>query len=135
VQLRQQPLEVGDVVQRQRAVGDIEGGGRQLQPLQILAAVGDGGVRVGGPGAGQHVLGDVEAEHLGGARLPGPAAEPAEAAAEIDHAAAGEVRHQGAQGGPFRGTVKAFDRPAQPAVFGEEGGVVVDVLGHAADSI
>ena len=91
VRLRQQPLEVRDVVQRKRAVDQVERGHRQRQALHVGPAVDDGRVRAGGPGARQHVLGHIDALDVGRALLARPAAEPAEAAAEVQHPAPAHI--------------------------------------------
>ena len=119
-------------MQRERRIDEIEGADRQIEMLQVGVSVCDGVVRRHGTGARQHVLRDVDAEHLPRPRRARPAAEPAEAAAEIEHVGPREIRQHRPQRRPFRGAVETLDRAAEPAVAGEEFVVVVDVLGHGA---
>src|ERR1019366_313954 len=126
----EQSVQVLDVMQRQRTVGEAKRPGRQIEPFQIRASVADRGVRRLRPRTLQHFFRYVEAEDVGGPKLARPTAEPAETATEIDNAKTARIRQHGAQRRPLGRAVQTVDGAAQLTVAGEEGGVVVDVLGH-----
>jgi hypothetical protein len=87
----QHRFEIFEIVQRQRAVGEVECAHWQIKPLQISAPVGNRRIIGLGAGARQHLLRNIEPEHACRTLLPRPAAEPAETAAKIDHVAASEI--------------------------------------------
>ena len=122
--------QILEVVQGQRAVDQIVTFRRQLQLRQILPTVLD--ARVGGhlPRLGQHLFRDVQPQHAGCALFARAAAEPAVAAAEIDHAFALQIRQDAADGGPFRRAVQAVLRAAELRIAVEKGLIVIDVLRH-----
>jgi hypothetical protein len=130
VHASREPAEILDVMQGERAEGEIEGGVRQLQLFEIRNPVFDTAVVRRRSGAGKHVFGNVEAEHVRRSVLSRPAGEPAKPAAEVDDALAVETGHQHAERRPLRRAVETVDRPRQPAVAGEELGIVVDILCH-----
>ena len=121
---------VRDIVEGERAVRQVERSGRQLEAREVGRCVDDG--RIAGRRARplQHPGRQIEAEHCGRTRFAGPAAEPAHAAAEVDHLQSGHVGQHRPQRRPLRRAVEPLDRAAEPAVAREEGRVVVDVLAH-----
>lgn len=117
-------------MQQQGAVGQVEAGLGQAESRQILQIGALNAQTLGLMGAGlrQHARRHIQAQHRGRALLMGPAAEGAEAAAQVQHPQAGQGRQQGAQGRPFQHRVQALDGTSQLAVAGEKAGIVVDVL-------
>lgn len=87
----EQAANVLDVVQGEGTIGEVEAGLRQCQLFEVSQPVGDvaGILRLR---LGQHVCGYVQAEHVCGALVYGPAGEPAETAAEVCDLQAVEVR-------------------------------------------
>jgi hypothetical protein len=130
--LRHQSVEVFDVVQGQRAVGQIEGLAGQREAFHIRSLIGDRRIPRVGLGPRQHLLGQFDPEHLGRARLARPTAEPAVAATEIEDPAPAQIRQQRAQGRPFRRSLQPLDGAGQPSIAGEELVRIVDVLRHHA---
>lgn len=114
----------------QRAVGQVERRRRQLQGIEVGNAVLDGRVVGITAGAVDHVLRQVQAQHRRGALLAHPARGPAKPTTQIDHPLFAHLGEQGANRRPLGCTVQAKDLTGELAVPGEEGGVVVDVLGH-----
>src|SRR3546814_13891113 len=72
-----------------------------------------------GPGGGDHLLGNIQAENLGRPLLPRPAGEPAEAEAQVHNALAGKLGKQRPHRGPLRRAGEPLDLPRQLAVAGE----------------
>lgn len=98
--------------------------------LHISPGVGDRRVLSGRPAPRQHSVGNINAQDVCRSLLSRPTAEPAETAAKVQDVEPAQVRKQSTERRPFRSTVQAFDRTAQPAVSLEELLVVIDVLRH-----
>ncbi len=130
VHLRHQPAQVFDIVEGERAIDQVERRHGQVELLHIGPGVGDRRVLARGPGARQHLFGNIDAQDVSGTLLSCPAAEPAKAAAEVEHVAPAEVGKQSTQCRPFGRTVQALDRTGEPAVSGEKLVIVIDVLRH-----
>jgi hypothetical protein len=122
--------EVFHVVEGQGAVDQVEGGGRQVEGLQVRPPVGDCRPGVLRTRPLQHPLGKVQAQNVLGALIRRPGAEPAEAASQVGDPRTLERGQHGPHEGPFGGAVQALVRSAQPAIGVEEIALVVDVLGH-----
>lgn len=73
-------------MQGKRAIGEVEARLRQTELVEVDALIGYGFVGAGGACSGEHPFRQVEAQNLLGSVRPCPAAEPAEAATEIDDA-------------------------------------------------
>jgi hypothetical protein len=127
---REAVLEVDDVVQGKRAIGEIEGRRRHVERFQIAACVGDDRIVGHLRGAREHLRRHVDGEDRGGTFLPRPARESAEAAAEVEHARACHRRQRRPDHRLLGGTFEPVHRTRQSAVAGEEVFLVVDVLGH-----
>ncbi|MCY1222750.1 hypothetical protein D9M72_348540 [compost metagenome] len=125
-----QPAEILDIVEGERAIGEVEALFGQFELIEIGDPVVD--LRIGriGPGAGDHFFREIEAEHLGRTSLAGITREPAEAATEIDDAFSRQIRQLGANRRPFGSARKAMHRASELAVAFEEFRLVVNVLGH-----
>ena len=134
VYLRQQAVERGDIVQRQTAEDEVERRGWKYYVFEVRARVPNCGVvRIGGR-AREHLFGDVDTEHRCGAVRARPAAEPAETAAEVEHARTVHVGQQRLQRGPLGGRIESHQRAAELTVRGEKIRVVVDVLRHTVNA-
>src|SRR6516162_8035353 len=123
-------MQTLDIVESECAVDHVKCLWRQFELLHVSPAVDNGGVGSASPSPRQHSLGDIDADNITGTLLARPAAEPAEAAAEVEDLAPTQNGQQGTQCRPLGHTVQPFDRAAQPAVAGEEFLVVIDVLRH-----
>lgn len=123
-------IEALDVVECQGTEHDVEGGLGEIDVLNGGQDVFDPWIVRRSPGAGQHILRDVHADHGPRARLPRVAAVPSKAAAEVEDALVLQIGDHGAENGPLAGTLKTADRPRHSAVFSEELRIVVLVLLH-----
>src|SRR3546814_4954056 len=81
-----QPPEILDGMKGERTVGEVEGLLRKRQRLEVRDSVFDRRIGGVGPRAGDHLLGNIQAENLGRPLLPRPAGEPAEAEAQVHNA-------------------------------------------------
>ena len=81
-----EPPKVFDMMQGERAVGEIEGLLGQFKAFQIGPEIAH--ARIGGLRSRprEHVFGQIDGQHAGRALNHRPSGEPAEAAAEIDDA-------------------------------------------------
>src|SRR5262249_32263760 len=80
---RQQALKIVDVMQRQRAVDEIERSRWQFQPIQVTVLVNYRRVARLGARSCQHLFRNVDPENPRRSSFPRPAAEPAETAARV----------------------------------------------------
>lgn len=96
-----EPLKVPHIVERKRAIGDIERVMRQFKAFQISPQIAH--ARVGGflSRPRQHVFGEIDAEHAGRALFNRPSGDPAKAAAEIKQPFPAHIGQQSAQSRPF----------------------------------
>jgi hypothetical protein len=83
---------------------------------------------------GNHILGQVYPHHRPGQLFARVSAMPAEAASDIEHPFAAQLRHQRTEYGPFPGGIESSDRTGHLAVFCEKSGVIVFVLFHNRQS-
>ncbi len=125
-----QPVEVFDVMEGERAVGEAEARFGQNQMLEVGDSILDRRILRLLPRACDHFLGEVEAKDLSRAVLPRPAGEPAEAAAEIQDAQVPEIGQHCADCGPFGSAGESMQGSPELTVAGEEFGSVVNVLCH-----
>jgi len=86
---------VRDVVEGEGAHDEVEAIGRERRLLDRLVHVGQARMAPLGPGQPEHPLGDVDADHLGGAPLREMVRELAGAAPEIKNAASRDVGEEG----------------------------------------
>jgi hypothetical protein len=125
-----QPVEVDDVVQRQRAVRQIVGASGQVDHLEVAAHEPDLVVVRVRPRPLQHPLRQVDGQHLGRPGACRPTGEGPEAAPEVHDTGAVHFGQQRPDRRPLGRTVEAVDRAGQPGVRPEELRRVVDVLPH-----
>lgn len=103
-------FEPRQIVESERAVGQVEGLRLRAELLQIRFEIGHCRVARLRMSPRQHPLGKLDAQDARRA-LPGcPAAEPAKTAAKIEHALAAQFRQEAAQRIPLGGDVKTVDR-------------------------
>ena len=105
--LRKQRRHLGQVVQRQGTVNEIERLIGQRKTVQIPLPIADGLIPGQLGGTGQHLRGEIDTDHIGSPEISGCPAEPAITAAQIQHPLAGKIRQHGVQRRPLR-------RPRQP---------------------
>src|SRR5437899_8926017 len=84
VDMRQELAQALDIVERKRAVDQVERSRGELEVLHIGADISNRRIGRVDPGARQHVLGNIDAANLGRSLLSRPVAKPAEAAAEVE---------------------------------------------------
>lgn len=125
-----QAIEILDIVEDERAVGEIEARLRQHEMIEICDPIIDRRVVRILSCPRDHVFGKVQSEDVVGTVLARPTGKPTEAAAEVDHAETFEVRQYGPDRRPFGGAVEPVHGPRELAVAREEFGFVVDILCH-----
>src|SRR4051812_35215781 len=98
----QKPGKILDVVKGKRTVDEIESSRRKLEVLQIRLGVANTFTGRFSLGAYQHILGDVQTQHVRCTVFSRPTAKPAKAAAKIDDIKSVQIGQQRPHRRPFR---------------------------------
>ena len=110
VYLCQKPSQVSDVVQCERAIGQVKRIFWQIKLLQIGYSVGNSFIRRSCLRPCQHLLGNIKSKHLRSPLLSSPAAEPAKAAAQIYDLESTHIGNHCSQSRPLYCAIQAINR-------------------------
>ena len=128
-------LEIRRVMEGQGAEDNVEGSLGKQDILHGHAAVLDNAFVSHGSGFGDHLCGNVYAQHGGRPVLRRISAVPAESASQVQNVLVMEIRQQPFQCFPFSGPFQPLHGTVHLAVLPEKGVIVVLVLFHDGEEM